>query len=40
MLLLPVVMRKHAILLRQHVANTGRGENLYLFCLVYQDEIR
>jgi hypothetical protein len=34
MFLLPDVMRKHAIPLRQHApANTGRGENLHLFCL-------
>lgn len=34
-------MRKQAILLRQHApANTGQDENLHLFCLFYQDEIR
>jgi hypothetical protein len=40
MFLLPVVMRKEAILLRQHAANAGQRENLqpsFLFC---QDEIR
>ena len=38
---LPIGMRKHAILLRQPApANTGQRENLHLFCLFNQDEIR
>jgi hypothetical protein len=41
MLLLPGVMRKHAVLLRKHATQTlGQRENLHLFCLFYQDEIR
>jgi hypothetical protein len=41
MFLLPVLMRKHAIpFTPARPANTGRSENLHLFCLFYQDEIR
>ncbi len=40
MFFLPVAMSKHAILLRQHAPNIGQDENLHLFRLFYQGEIR
>jgi hypothetical protein len=41
MFLPPDVMRKHAALFLQHAPLiTGQRENLHLFCLFYQYEIR
>jgi hypothetical protein len=41
MFLLPVVMRKDAILFTPaRPANAGQRKNLHLFWLFYQDEIR